>query len=68
MLNGGSKLELPAIIIKHNVIDLMGSEEKLHEASVKLQIASLDTDTIHTPTKREIKQDYQCTLIINNIT
>jgi len=68
MLNGGSKLELPAIVIKHNVIDLMGSEEKLHEASVKLQIASLDTDTIHTPTKREIKQDYQRTLIINNIT
>jgi len=68
MLNGGSKLELPAIVIKRNVIDLMGSEEKLHEASVKLQIASLDTDTIHTPTKREIKQDYQRTLIINNIT
>jgi len=68
MLNGGSKLELPTIVIKHNVIDLMGSEEKLHEASVKLQIASLDTDTIHTPTKREIKQDYQRTLIINNIT
>jgi len=68
IFSGGSKLELPAIVIKHNVIDLMGSEEKLHEASVKLQIASLDTDTIHTPTKREIKQDYQCTLIINNIT
>ncbi len=68
MLNGGSKLELPTIVIKQNIIDLMGSEEKLHEASVKLQIASLDTDTIHTPTKRKIKQDYQCTLIINNIT
>jgi len=68
MLNGGSKLELPAIVIKRNVIDLMGSEEKLHKASTKLQIASLDTDTIHTPTKREIKQDYQRTIIINNIT
>ena len=65
--NGGSKLELPAIAIKHNVIDWMGSEEKLHEESIKLQIASLDTDTIHAPTRQEIKQNPQRTLIINHI-
>lgn len=67
-VKGGSKIELPTLIIKPNIIELMGSEEKLHEASIKLQLASLDLDTIHAPTKREIKQHYQHTLVINTIT
>ncbi len=68
MNKGGNKLELPPITIKRNIIDQMGSEEKLYEESLKLQIASLDTDTIHVPTKQEIKQDQQRTLIINHLT
>ncbi|MGB8367202.1 MAG: hypothetical protein WCD44_02480 [Candidatus Babeliales bacterium] len=66
--NGGNKLELPPITIKRNILEQMGSEEKLHEESIKLQIASLDTDTIHAPTKQEIKQGQQRTLIINHLT
>jgi len=65
---GGSKLELPALVVNQKIIEQMGSEKKLHEESIELLIASLDTDTIHAPTKQEIKQDQQRTLIINHLT
>jgi len=62
-LSGGSLLELPVITIKSDVVDLAGSAENLYESSIKLQLASLNSDTIHLPLKHVIKQFGQRTLI-----
>ncbi len=62
-LSGGTGLELPIIAIKSDVVDLAGSAENLYESSIKLQLASLNSDTIHLPLKHVIKQLGQRTLI-----
>ena len=60
---GGNALELPTVKIKQNIIDLAGSEEKFNEASIALLLASLDSDTIHTPVEQAIKHINKHTLI-----
>jgi len=62
-LTGGTSLELPVITIKPDVVDLAGSAENLYENSIKLQLASLNSDTIHIPLKQAVKQFGQRTLI-----
>jgi hypothetical protein len=62
-LSGGTSLELPIITIKPDVVDLAGSAENLYESSIKLQLASLNSDTIHLPVKHVVKQVGQRTLI-----
>ncbi|HEB41644.1 MAG TPA: hypothetical protein ENI08_01320 [Candidatus Dependentiae bacterium] len=67
-IKGGSHIELPTIVIKSDIINAIGSEKKLHEESIKLQLASLNSDTIHAKTKQEVKSDQRRTLIMNLIT
>ena len=62
-LSGGTLLELPVITIKPDVVELAGSAENLYESSIKLQLASLNSDAIHAPLKHVIKQIGQRTLI-----
>ena len=62
-MSGGTLLELPVIIIKPDVVELAGSAENLYESSIKLQLASLNSDAIHAPLKHVIKQIGQRTLI-----
>ncbi len=62
-VDGGSALELPTIKIKQNILDVAGSEEKFDEASIALLLASLDSDTIHTPVEQAIKHVNKHTLI-----
>lgn len=66
-LSGGNSLELPVISIKPDVVELAGSAESLYESSIKLQLASLNSDTIHLPLKHVIKQLGQRTLIAPTI-
>lgn len=46
-LKGGDSLQLPTIYIKDDILDLAGSEEKLHEQSIKYVLASLRLDPFH---------------------
>lgn len=62
-VTGGNAFELPTIKIKQNIIDLAGSEEKFNEASIALLLASLDSDTIHTPVEQAVKHVNKHTLI-----
>jgi hypothetical protein len=62
-LAGGNALELPTIIIKSDVLDLAGSEDALLDQSITLQMACLNSDTIHSPLKHAIKQIGHRTLI-----
>ena len=63
-LSGGSALELPTVTITPNIVQKAGSEEKLHEASTTLVLASIDTDTIHNaPEPQATKQGSERILI-----
>lgn len=60
---GGNTFELPSIVVKSDVVDLAGSEQQLYNKSIELQLASLNSDTIHAPLKHAIKQIGHRTLI-----
>src|SRR5581483_3730006 len=47
-ISGGNAVEFPSIKIKRNILNLVGSEAKLHENSIELVLASLDHDMLHT--------------------
>lgn len=67
-LKGGNNLELPTIVLRPDMVEHYGSEEKLYEDSIKLLLASIDSDTIHAPTKREIKSDHRRVLVVYSMT
>lgn len=58
-LKGGNAIELPTIHIKSNILDLVGSEKKLHEVSNEMLLASLDYEPIHARIKQELQTNYQ---------
>ena len=58
-VEGGSTIQLPKIIIKDNVLELAGSEDKFMDSSIALLLSSLDTDAIHSNVQQEVKLDYQ---------
>ncbi len=62
-LKGGSQLELPTIVLRSDMVERAGSRDKLNQESIKLQLASIDSDTIHAPTKRELKPQQHRMLI-----
>jgi len=60
----GSNFELPKVWIKQNILELAGSEEKLHDEVNELLMASLDLNILHTKPTSEIKSDHSKKLII----
>ncbi len=67
-LKGGSSLELPTIALRSDMLKSAGSQDKLYEESIKLQLASINSDTIHAPTKCETKLDQQRMIIVSSMT
>ncbi|HRN78450.1 MAG TPA: hypothetical protein PLU71_04370 [Candidatus Dependentiae bacterium] len=62
-LEGGNELTLPTIVMQADMVERAGSQEKLQENAIVLQLASLDTDTIHAPLKHVVKNIGHRTLI-----
>lgn len=62
-LSGGNRFELPRIVMKHNLLALAGSEEKLHDISTSLILSSLDLNAIHANVESQVTQEYHRTLI-----
>ena len=62
-LEGGTNIDLPRIIIKDNILELVGSEDKLHELSTTLLLSSLDSDSMHSKIEHEVKQNNQTMLV-----
>ncbi len=54
-LEGGSGAELPKIMMASNILELVGSKEKLHDLSISYVLSALDLDTIHARCEQEIK-------------
>ena len=56
-LVGGDLLELPTIMIKETLLDVVGTEKKLHESFEQLLLTLLDIDTLHSPVEPQTKFD-----------
>jgi hypothetical protein len=56
-MRGGNSVEFPTIVIKPDILTVVGSELNLHDSSVQLLLSSLDYNALHSRTKEEIKQD-----------
>lgn len=57
-IDSSNSFEFPTIEIKPDLLELAGSQEKLREASARLMLAALDSDTMHAlATPQEMKQD-----------
>lgn len=67
-VKGGSGIELPTIVLDSSMLDLFGSLENLKEESIKLQLTSLNSDTIHSPTQQKIKSEQGRLLIVQTLT
>lgn len=46
-LDGGNQFELPTIYLKPNLLDLLGSEEHLHQQANCIALAAIDSNAIH---------------------
>ncbi|BDC35102.1 hypothetical protein Noda2021_10600 [Candidatus Dependentiae bacterium Noda2021] len=67
-LDGGSSFEFPKIVIKPDILSIVGSESTLHQESAKILLSTLDLDTIHASVRQEIKQfPYPKTIVAFNI-
>lgn len=67
-IKGGNNLELPTIYIDNSDIDIFGSEESFEDATIRLQLTSLDLKALHVPTKQKIQTDSCRVLIMDTIT
>jgi hypothetical protein len=54
-IEGGNAIQLPKIVIRPDIVSMLGSEQKLHELSQKWFLAALHTDTIHESVQSPIK-------------
>lgn len=63
-VEGGNAIEFPKLVIKPDILKLVGSEEKLHQISNKWFLAALDTDTIHESLQSEFKITPQSKTVI----
>lgn len=62
-IEGGNAFELPTIYLKPDLIDIVGSEALLHNASDALVIASINSNTLHACVHPTIKQKSHVTLV-----
>lgn len=63
-----SSIEFPKIVLKNNLIELLGSAEKLDDILAWVRLHAIDYDPVHETVKREIKkQDSSKTIIVMNV-
>jgi len=63
-IDEGSSFELPKIWIRPDILELAGSEEKLHDEVNELLMASLDLNILHSKPTSEIKPNHKKKLVI----
>jgi hypothetical protein len=64
-LKGGNAIDLPSVIIKSNLVDLVGSEHTLHEKSIELLLSSLDFNALHSTIEQELHHGQKTVLAMN---
>ena len=63
-VDGGDATTLPMIKVRSDILQLVGSEENLHEHTDELLLSLLDCDTIHAAMQQEIRPRYDKKLIL----
>jgi hypothetical protein len=63
-IEGGNAIEFPKIIIKNDILKLVGSETKLHDISNQWFLAAMNTDTIHEATQQEFVMNPQAKTVL----
>lgn len=63
-LDGGDALNFPSIVIKPDIVTLLGSEESLHEKSAEMILSSINYNTVHTDIHQEVRRDDQLKTIL----
>lgn len=66
-VKGGNHLEFPTVLIDNSTKDMFGSDEEFEDASIKLQLSSLDLNALHAPTRRKIRADDRRLLIMDTL-
>ncbi len=62
-IEGGNKSELPRIMVKQDLLERVGSEQKLHDQATELLLSAINFDTMHTKITQEIKNQPTKTII-----
>ncbi len=63
-MSGDNSFELPSIQIKSNVFELSGSEKAFYEQAVRLQLAAIDSDTLHSIGSQQVMRQEQNRIMI----
>ncbi len=64
-LEGGDSVTLPTIKIRNDVLQLVGSEAKLHERADELFLSLvMDCDAIHTAMQEEVRPKYEQKMVL----
>lgn len=66
-IEGGNASELPTIFIKPTILELLGSEEKLHEYSDSLLLAALNLDSLHASLQQQVKHVDKTVIALTSI-
>ncbi len=59
-----NSFEFPTILIKQNIFELSGSEKAFYEQAVRLQLAAIDSDTLHSTSSQQIMKQEQNRIMI----
>lgn len=60
---GNTALELPTIVLKEDILQMVGSEKLLHELSNQMILSCLDSDAIHASVQQKVKQVNHVTIV-----
>lgn len=60
---GTTTLELPTIVLKEDILQMVGSEILLHELSNQMILSCLDSDAIHASVQQKVKQVNHVTIV-----
>ena len=63
-LEGGNAVEFPKIMIKPDLLKIVGSEQKLHDLSTKWFLTALHTDTIHEAPITQVRLSSQTKTVL----
>jgi hypothetical protein len=64
VIEGGSPVDFPKIVIKNDIVAQLGSEERVQEVAAQWLLAALNTDAIHGNLEQEIQAKPQSKTLV----
>jgi hypothetical protein len=63
-LEGGSTIELPKLVVKNNLLELMGGSQAVQDHAAQLLLSALDLDAIHAKPTPVIQVHHQAKTVL----